>query len=120
MARTLVQRFARGVARAEGFFLPGSRAARNHNPGNLTEDLTGKAVGKDSGQFIKYATDADGFEALEKQVSMMFFGGSAFYNDQMTIAEVAAKWTTTQQLEWARNVAGALGVSTATKLSDIV
>jgi hypothetical protein len=37
----------------------------------------------------------------------------------MTIAEMAAKWTVTQQDAWASNVADALGVPVTTTLAQI-
>jgi len=69
--------------------------------------------------YVLYQTDADGWEALEKQVRLMFTG-SRIYNPMMSIQEVANKYTATQQMEWARNVSGTLGVTPATKLNELV
>ena len=110
---------AEAIAYAEGFFVPGSRPARNHNPGDLTVDTTGAGVGHD-GMFIVYANDGDGWAALKKQVSLMLTNASQIYNNQMTIRQVAQLYTTTDQLAWATTVAGRLGVSMDTKLADIV
>lgn len=115
--KKIIERIAQAIAYAEGWGVQNSRPHRNHNPGNITRDITGKSIGVD-GIYRVYATDADGWEALEKQVSLMF-GGSKIYQPSMTIAEMANKYTTTQQADWARNVAAQLGVSTATKLSEI-
>jgi hypothetical protein len=114
----VTDKFARAIAKAEGFYVSGSRPARNHNPGNMTVDLTGKAVGRDD-SFVVYATDEDGWDNLRKQVWLMFSGGSSIYGPFMTIAEVASLYTTTQRTEWANNVAAALGVSTDTQLSQL-
>jgi hypothetical protein len=118
---TVVKKIARAIAKAEGFYVAGSRPQRNHNPGNMTRDITGKSIGNDQGpgvSYVLYQTDADGWEALEKQVRLMFTG-SRIYNPMMSIQEVANKYTATQQMEWARNVSGALGVTPATKLNEI-
>lgn len=114
----IIQKIARAIAFAEGFYVPGSVPQRLHNPGDLTLDLTGKGVGQE-GMYIRYATDADGFEALEKQVRLMF-GGSRIYNAGMTILDVARHYTTTEQESWAKNVAFKLGIPNTTKLSDII
>jgi len=110
---------ADGIAFAEGFYVEGSRADRNNNPGNITIDLTGKSIGRD-GMFIVYATAEDGWEALKKQVSMILTNASHIYNSEMTIAEIAARYTTTQQMEWARNVASRVGISVDTKVSTLL
>lgn len=114
----VVNKFARAIANAEGFFLKGSRPQRNHNPGDLTRDTTGKSVGMDEG-YVRYANDVDGWEALYKQVRLMFTGASSYYNRTMTILEVAKLYTSTEQPEWAGNVAKYLGVTIDTKLEDI-
>jgi hypothetical protein len=114
----IVQKFAEAIAWAEGFYSIGSRPQRNHNPGDLTRDLTGTGVAKD-GMYVVYATDADGWEALYKQVRMMFNNTSSIYNDAMNILEVARKYTTTDQEVWAANVAQRLGVPVGTPLSQI-
>jgi hypothetical protein len=115
--QALIDAIAHAIAVAEGFFVAGSRPARNHNPGDLTRDLTGKGVGVD-GAYIKYGSDEDGFEALNTQVSLMF-SGSHVYSPAMTILEIAQRYTTTDQDAWARIVAGHLGVDINTRLMDV-
>lgn len=116
----VIQELAKAIARAEGFFVIGSRPAKNHNPGNLTVDIAGgpKAVGKD-GMYVVYATDADGWEDLRGQVRLMFNGGSNVYNSEMTIQEMANRYTATEQTAWAANVARSLGVPVTTRLKNI-
>ena len=118
MDSAIVMRIASAIARAEGYFIAGSRPQRNHNPGNLTRDLIGKGVGKD-GMFVVYASSEDGWSALETQVRMMLNNTSNVYRSDMTIAQMAAAYTTTQQAEWARNVSRALNASPDTKLNEI-
>jgi hypothetical protein len=114
----VISRIADAIAFAEGFFVAGSRPRRNNNPGDLEKDLTGKAVGRD-GSYAVYATPEDGQEALERQVKLMF-GGSHVYSPDMSIAEVARHYTSTEQDVWARNVAARLGVTVDTKLADLL
>jgi hypothetical protein len=114
----VVKKIATAIARAEGFYVPGSVPARLHNPGDLTLDITGKGVGK-NGMYVVYASDADGWEALEKQVRMMLDGSSRIYNPSMTIAQMAARYTSTEVDSWAMNVARSLGATTQTQLRDI-
>lgn len=114
----VVKKIARGFAFAEGFFKSGSRPKRNHNPGDLTLDTTGKAIGKDDA-YVIYANDSDGWEALFQQVRLMLKNTSSHYNRSMTITEVSRKYTSTEQADWARNVATFLGVTVDTKLEEI-
>lgn len=117
-----VKALARAIATAEGFYVEGSRPKRNNNPGDLTQDTTGKATNKDAGEgitFMVYKTEQDGWDALYKQVSLMFSGKSSYYNSGMSILEVAQRWTTTDQIPWAQNVARALNVDYTAKLSEI-
>jgi uncharacterized membrane protein (DUF485 family) len=113
----VTDKLSKAIAQAEGFYVPGSRPARNHNPGDMTKDLIGKSIGKD-GAFVVYATDEDGFANLRKQLSLVW-GGSAYYNPFMTIAQFASVWTATEADSWATNVANALGVSTDTQLDQL-
>ena len=113
----IIRKIAQAIAYAEGFHVPGSVPNRLNNPGDLTVDLTGKGIGKE-GMYIRYATAADGWEALEKQVRLMF-GGSRIYHAGMSLFDVSRRYTTTEQDAWARNVASHLNVSVNTKLSEI-
>lgn len=120
---TAIQLFAEGIALAEGFFVAGSRAARNHNPGNLTKDITGTAVGTD-GMFIVYANDNDGWDALRRQVELILTNASSIYNSQMTLRQIAQKYastsTPTDQLNWAINVASKLGIDIDTPVATLI
>lgn len=114
-----VDLFANAIAVAEGYFVSGSRAQRNNNPGNLTVDTTGKSIGRD-GMFIIYGSAADGWDALKKQVSLILTNASQIYNSNMTVYEIAQRYTTTEQLAWATNVARSLGISPDTKISALL
>ena len=113
----IVRRIADAIAYAEGFYVSGSRPQRNNNPGDLTRDITGTAIGND-GIYMVYGNAGDGWDALYQQVRLMF-GGSSIYNSAMSIAEMASHYTSTEQSAWAANVASRLGVSVDTPLSQI-
>lgn len=111
-------KIAQAIARAEGFYVAGSRPARNHNPGDMTADLIGKSTGKD-GMFVVYANDADGWENLYAQVNAWLDGTSRHANIDSTIAEISQFYTTTDQNAWAFTVASALGVDPDTSLGEL-
>jgi hypothetical protein len=123
MLSAAIQIFSEGIAIAEGFYVAGSRSFRNHNPGNLTLDITHTAVGKD-GMFMVYANDNDGWDALRKQVELILTNASGIYNSQMTLREIAQKYASTSpptdQLNWATNVASKLGIDIDTPVSALI
>jgi hypothetical protein len=120
---TAIQMFSDGIALAEGFYVAGSRAARNHNPGNLTLDITDTGIGKD-GMFIVYRNDVDGWNALRRQVELILTDASGVYDSQMTLRQIAQKYastsTATEQLNWAINVASKLGIDIDTPVSNLI
>jgi len=116
---SIIQRIGMAYAVAEGFYVSGSRAQRNHNPGDLTEDITGSGIGFD-GPFVIYSSDADGFSALYQLIQAQLSGKSRYYNPDMTIAEIAHIYAPVPDPgAWARTVANYLGVTVETKLSEI-
>ena len=120
----IVQRFASAIATAEGFFLAGSRAQRNNNPGNVTSSFGQSTTGQDA-QFPIFATVADGWQALYNQVYKMFYGGSVYYNPSMTISQVGFIYADgahdpSGAFNWAANVAAAMGVTTDTPLTTLM
>lgn len=111
-----VQRLANAIASAEGFFVAGSRPARNHNPGDMTQDLIGKAVGMD-GPFVVYSSDADGWANLYAQINLWLQGGSSHANADSTITDLSSFYTKDNQSTWAVNVANSAGVTVDTPIS---
>jgi len=104
--------FANAIAQgAEGYGAKSTNLpTRSNNPGDLGN--TGTAI-------QGYATSADGWAALDHQVSLMFTGGSGTkYNPNMTIAQVGQKYATASAI-WSKNVAGTLGVSPDTTLAQL-
>lgn len=106
-----IRRIAEAIARAEGYGKLGAIPTVRNNPGNLK--------GPD-GQIRWFQTAADGWNALYRQITMMFTGESRFYNADMTIAEIARIYTgEATYMNWARNVARFLGVTPETRLKDV-
>lgn len=58
----------RAIAKMEGFFIPGTKAARNHNPGNLR--ASSLATGKDSDGLAIFPDDETGWRALARQITL--------------------------------------------------
>lgn len=117
-ADTITVKIAEAIARAEGFYVSGSRPARNHNPGDMTADLIGRSIGKD-GSFVIYANDGDGWLNLYAQINAWFNGTSRHATSTSTIAQIASFYTDTQQDIWAKNVAEYLGVDVSTQIGDL-
>lgn len=118
---TYIRAVADAIAFAEGYYSTGSRPQRNANPGDLTIDLKGggRSIGMD-GVYVKYATQYDGWLDLYEQVRLMYVGPpSSHFNSTMTIKQVAALYTATEQTYWANNVAKRLGVTVDTTLLQI-
>lgn len=113
-----VDRIARAIATAEGFYVMFSRPARNHNPGDMTADLVGRAIGKD-GMFVVYANDEDGWSNLRAQINAWLNGSSRHAGPDSTIADISQFYTTTEQEIWAANVAGYLGVPVDTQIGRV-
>lgn len=117
-ASSTTQRIAQAIAYAEGFYrgdgsLNGNaKPVRYNNPGDLS-DATG---------IRQFATLEEGWNALYRQIDLILSGSSRVYDADMTIAEMAALYTAdgpVASAAWARTVAGKLGVSPNTKLSEV-
>jgi hypothetical protein len=65
---SLTDQLAQAIARFEGFFTPGSVAARNNNPGNLRAG-TGQ-IGTDANGYAIFPDQATGFAALSAQINL--------------------------------------------------
>lgn len=74
------------IARQEGFYVPGSRPARNHNPGDLEYGPFAKAHGATAsdGRFAVFPDDATGFAALRALLLQHYQG--------LTIAQALNKY----------------------------
>lgn len=107
-----VQRFAEAIARAEGFGVPGAIPTVRHNPGNLK--LDGKVI-------TTFATDAEGWDALRRQIWLIANGDSRFYNTGMTLVEMAQIWTgEAAYRNWSRNVSIALQMPETATIAQVL
>ena len=115
-------KIAQAIATAEGFYTVGSRPARNNNPGDVTQDLIGKAIGMD-GPFPVYATAADGWANLYAQINAWLEGNSAHATADSTITDISQFYTTDSppgaQNAWAINVANAAGITVDTPIGQV-
>lgn len=115
--------WANAIAQFEGYNSPGSRPARNHNPGDLKFAGQAGAVGRDSGGFAIFPDDVTGFQALYRQLEK-------YVNDfpGYSILEIMAHYlgqpmpTVNAQgdaFTYAAHVASSLGADISTTLGQL-
>jgi hypothetical protein len=113
-----LKNFARGIASAEGYGIPGAIPTVAHNPGDLV--LPGWAPTLGSAGIAVFDSADQGWQRLYKQLSLIVRNQSNVYTLDMTIRQMSRRWTTTQQDPWAENVADYLGVSAETPLYQVL
>lgn len=107
------------IAYAEGFYVQGSAPQRAHNPGAIkVPGWKGPITGSEG--ISVFTSDDEGWYALRRQIDLIADGRSGIYSLGMTIEDMARRWTATDQSAWAANVSRSLGVSTNTKLSQVL
>jgi hypothetical protein len=113
-----IGKLAKAIAAAEGFGPAENVPTRANNPGDLElGDLGNGAVG---GKTV-FPTLAAGIAALRKQLAIIQNGESANYSLDMSISDMAQKWTGGDNPDgWANEVAQQLGVTPDTKLSEVI
>jgi len=72
------------IAHAEGFWVPGARPRRDHNPGDLVGD---------GAENFTFPRIIDGADALANKVWRILLRLSPAYPLRMTFRELADKWT---------------------------
>lgn len=112
-----IQRFARAIAHAEGFGIPGAIPTRAHNPGDLKiPNWPGPTLGEGISVFD---SDGAGWNALYKQLQAILTGRSSYYYLDMSIAEMGAIWAGGDPGgSWARNVADFLTLDTGAAIVE--
>jgi len=119
----VVSLLAHTIARQEGFYVNGSRAQRNCNPGNLIYVGQSKAIGKDDKGFAIFANDSDGWESLYWQLNYILDGKSRYYSPEFTLEQFVNVWASTSPINekeaYAKTIADAFGVDINTKLKDL-
>lgn len=115
--------WAQSIATFEGFFSPGSRPARNHNPGDLKFAGQPGAVGKDPQNFAVFPNDSSGWQALYNQLAHYAteFPGYSILQIMAHYLGQAAPTADSQgnAYTYAGAVASALGVSVDTTLGEL-
>ena len=117
-----VNRFALAIQNAEGWF-EGSWSYRTNNPGNITDMGRPGQIGTETNPksgitFPVFDSYESGFAALVWKLKRAFTGLSTVYSPTMTISEFFEKYSHDQNE--AENVSSLLGVSSDTKLSDLI
>lgn len=109
------QRMARAIATAEGYGPPQNLATRANNPGDLKRGDVGLGTIHDKTVF---ATPAEGWAALYRQIDLMRTGQSAYYNASMTFSQIARVYTGGDNSDaWAATVTRELGITPQTTLA---
>lgn len=97
------------IAMAEGYYVKGSKARRNHNPGNIRK----------KGVYVRFKNEAEGFAALKELLRKVIDRESRFYNVNMSIKEFGNVYADGHGI-WAKNVAKLLGVQVTTRMWEIL
>ncbi|OFW99444.1 MAG: hypothetical protein A3E78_04280 [Alphaproteobacteria bacterium RIFCSPHIGHO2_12_FULL_63_12] len=113
-----IRRFADAIAYAEGFYAAGNPIPRRlNNPGDLKASAV-PSIGKDASGHLEFATIADGWEALHRQLWLIVVGKSRVYTLDMTLEQMGAKYA--EGPTWASNVAQRLGCGRTATLRSLL
>lgn len=104
--------FAQAIAVAENV------APAHNNPGALSSLAGG--TGTFGAGLAVFASCADGWNALYRQLNLIISGGSSQYWLDMSVQEMAQVWTATNPTGWARTVANQLGISVDQNIGDVL
>lgn len=114
---------AQAIAQAEGFYSNGSIPQLANNPGDLTRgDVgdTGQYLTAAGGiQIIRFATAADGWDALYRKLQHIVTNQSSVYSASMTLSQFGSIYSGNDP-NWIRNVADAIGESPNNTLDQIL
>lgn len=115
-----VAAFGVAIATMEGFYKPGSRAARNMNPGNL------RSWGRTplAGGYASFARPSDGWAALHSQIRKNIKRGlntfEFFAGKPGVYAGYAPSGDSNDPANYARFVAKRLGIDPSVPLRDLI
>ena len=124
---TFIDLWAQAIATFEGYYTPGSRPARNNNPGDLKYARQPGATGQDALGFAIFPDASTGFQALDSQLNAYVseFPGYSLYQimehylgQNITAAggEVTSQGDSSS---YGNYVASAIGVDPSTTLSAL-
>lgn len=109
--------FADAIAKAEGFYISGSRSQRNNNPGDfILAPPASNYTSKSDGTYAVFDNPQDGWQALEDQLDLIRRGASNNYQITMTFLQMAKAYSPDGFQNWANNVATALGANPAEQI----
>lgn len=126
-----IEKWAEAIKIEEGFFKPGenpkypngSLSYRNNNPGNLRFAGQSGAV-KTAGNFAKFSTYQQGWDALIRQLRAACEGRSKVYRPDMTLFEFCTVWAPAYDgndpRRYANNVATRIGVRVDIMIRQLV
>lgn len=107
--------FMEALARQEGFEIPGTLAARRHNPGNILESKFAQrhgAVPSDGEHFAKFPDDATGFAAMRALLLGSYSG--------LPVRKAILKWAPATENDtniYIKNVCSWTGLTPTTRLT---
>lgn len=110
--------FAKAIAKAEGFGVPGAIPTLANNPGDLV--IPGWAGMKLGAGISVFSSVNEGWDRLYKQLNLILQGRSAEYSLNDTIESTARKWTETDPTTWALIVSSSLEVQSNRTLGDLL
>jgi hypothetical protein len=108
---------ARAIAAAEGYGARGALPTRYHNPGDIKACGHHLRIGK--GGHVIFRTEAEGWDALIHQIDKMVDGSSHYYNQDMTIQQIAKRYAGNYRV-WAKNVCRMVGCTPNDTLADVL
>lgn len=111
--------FIEAIAREEGWLVPKSRCRRNHNPGNIRSSdfaISHGAVGVDVDNLAIFATDEDGFLAMQALLRAPAYFG-------LTVSQAIEAWASASESDtylYILNVCAWCGCKPATPIRGLL
>jgi len=112
-----IDEFARAIAFAEGYGTPGAIPTVANNPGDLV--IPGWTPTLGSAGIAVFDSAEYGWSRLKRQIALIVSGQSNYYRMGMSLAEMGQTYAGGDP-NWARNVAGYLGVPTSTTIQQVL
>jgi len=107
-----VGRLAQAIARTEGYCQVGTLPNRYHNPGDIrsrSKHAYEGQVGLNRSGYVIFKSDQFGWAALYAQIRKVLDDDSAYYNREMTFAEIARVYASSPQ--WPKTLCKILKIS---------
>jgi hypothetical protein len=107
-----VARLAHAIAATEGFYHAGTIPNRYHNPGDIrshSRHAYEGQVGLNRSGYVIFSSDQFGWAVLYEQIRKVLDDDSAYYNREMTFAEIAKIYATSPN--WPKTLCKILKIS---------